>query len=251
MTTHSPALIENHADIATVDGVSDSYFVHPATGKHPAVLMWTDIMGLRLAFKGLAKRLAADGYAVLVPNPFYRSSKAPVLPEGSRLNDDTRKIVAPMMQALNPETHVNDARACIAWLDTQQAVDTGRKIGTMGYCMGGPIALRTAATRADRVGAVATFHGSRLVTDQPDSPHLLFDKLQAACLIAIAENDDLREPFAKDRLRAAATAAGVSAEIEVYPAMHGWCAPDSMAHNPEQAERAWARMLALFKKALV
>jgi carboxymethylenebutenolidase len=222
--------------------------VHSAEGKHPAVLIWTDIMGLRLAFKGLARRLAADGYAVLVPNPFYRISKAPVLPEGSQLNDDTRKIVGPMMQALNAEMHVSDARACIEWLDAQQGWTQNR---TMGYCMGGPIAVRTAATRADRVGAVATFHGTRMVTDQPDSPHLLFDKLQAACLIAIAENDDQREPFAKDSLRAAATAAGVSVEIEVYPAMHGWCAPDSKAHNPEQAERAWARMLALFKKALV
>lgn len=251
MTTEPPALIEHHVDIATADGVSDSYFVHPAGGRHPAMLMWTDIMGLRLAFKGLARRLAADGYAVLAPNPFYRSSKAPALPEGSRLNDDTRKVVAPMMQALNAETHVTDARACIAWLDTQQSVDTGRRMGTMGYCMGGPIALRTAATRADRVGAVATFHGSRMVTDQPDSPHLLFDKLQAACLFAIAENDDQREPNAKHHLRAAAAQAGVSAGIEVYPAMHGWCAPDSLAHNPEQAERAWARMLALFKEALV
>jgi carboxymethylenebutenolidase len=158
--------------------------------------------------------------------------------------------VMPLARALNPQTHATDAKAFIAWLDAQPQVDTAKKIGTIGYCMGGPIVMRTAATVPDRIGAACTFHGGGLATNNAESPHLLIPKMKAQYLIAIAENDDQRDPGAKNTLREAFAAAKLNAEIEVYPAGHGWCPPDTKVYNEEQAEKAWGRMLNLFGKTL-
>jgi carboxymethylenebutenolidase len=242
---------ESEVAIETPDGTADAYFVHPASGKHPAVLYWPDIFGLRPAFRQMGKRLAESGYAVLVVNPFYRTKRAPTAPEKADFDDpETRKLLMDLKGTLGPATARTDAQAFIAWLDAQAAVATNRRAGTAGYCMSGPIAFETAAIGPERVGAVATFHGGGLVTDQPDSPHLLIPKMRAQFLIAIAENDDQKQPEAKTTLRDAFAKAGRTAEIEVYPALHGWCPPDSAVYKAEQAERAWERLLALFKAAL-
>lgn len=239
-------------EVKTLDGTADAFFVHPKNGKHPGVLIWPDIFGLRPAFKGMATRLAEGGYAVLVVNPFYRIKRAPTAPEHPDFNDPaTRDALMKMKDSLSAATAQVDAKAFVAYLDGQSAVDGTRKIGTTGYCMGGPLALRTAGAVPDRVGAAATFHGGGLVTDQPDSPHLLIPKMKAQFLIAIAENDDAKEPTAKDTLRTAFAAAKLPAEIEVYAGTkHGWCPTDSPVYDHDQAEKAWSRMLALFTRAL-
>lgn len=243
---------ESDVMIQMEDGVSDSYFVRPKTGKHPAVLIWPDIRGLRQAFRTMGKRLAMQGYSVLVANPFYRDAKAPVVPEGSSFRDpDTRKLLIGMARKLTQGASMSDAQAYIAFLDGQDSTDTSRKVGTAGYCMGGPLIMRTAGAVPERVGAAASFHGGGLVRDSDDSPHLLIPQSPAHVLHAIAENDHERSPDTKDRLIAAYKAAGVPAEIEVYAGtLHGWCPPDSRVYNKEQAERAWSRMLALFDRAL-
>jgi carboxymethylenebutenolidase len=242
------------ADVAikTSDGTADAYFVHPAQGKHPGILIWPDIFGLRPAFRQMATRLAESGYAVLVINPFYRTQKAPTAPDHPDFNDPaTRQALMGLAGTLNPTTAVTDAKAFIAFLDSQPSVDKKRKIGTTGYCMGGPFVLRTAATFPDRVGAGATFHGGGLVTDKPDSPHLLIPEMKAHFLIAIAENDDKKQPEAKDVLRDSFAKTKLPAEIEVYTGtMHGWCPPDSQVYNHDQAEKAWSRMLALMQSTL-
>jgi carboxymethylenebutenolidase len=243
---------ESDVQVETPDGVADCYFVHPSSGRHAAVLVWPDIFGLRPAFRLMGRRLAEAGYSVLVVNPYYRKMKAPVIAEGASFQDPAvREFLMPLATSLNPETQVTDAKAFVAYLDAQPAVDTTRRIGTTGYCMGGPFVMRTAATLPERIGAGASFHGSRLVVDDPASPHLLIGQMRASFLIAIAENDHEREPETKGILRKAFDDAGLQAEIEVYAgAMHGWCPPDSQVYNPAQAERAWARMLALFEHAL-
>jgi carboxymethylenebutenolidase len=244
-------VVETDVTIQTPDGVADCYFVHPASGSHPAVLIWPDILGLRPAFRAMGKRMAEAGYSVLVVNPFYRSAPSPVVPDGASFQDpDIRSIVMPMAGALNAQTHVTDARTFVAWLDQQASVDTARKIGTMGYCMGGPIVMRTAAALPERIGAGGSFHGGGLNTANADSPHLGIPNMKAHMLIAIAQNDDERDPESKNVLRAAFDAAGVEAEIEVYAAMHGWCVPDFPIYHEELAERAWGRMLAIFETAL-
>ncbi len=239
-------------DIPTPDGTADAYFVHPAKGRHPGVLIWPDIFGLRPAFRTMATRLAESGYAVLVVNPFYRARRAPTAPENPDFNDPpTRQALMALMGALTPATTQVDARAFVSFLDAQPAVDRQRKLGTMGYCMGGPLVLRTAATVAGRVGAGASFHGGGLVTDSADSPHRLIPQMHARFLVAIAANDDEREPQAKATLREAFAAAKLPAEIEVYAGtLHGWCPTDSKVYNHDQAEKAWSRMLDLFKTAL-
>tara|TARA_R110002072_G_scaffold269868_3_gene429612 strand:- start:165117 stop:166049 length:933 start_codon:yes stop_codon:yes gene_type:complete len=245
-------VMEMDVTIQTPDGTADCYFVHPVSGRHPAVLMWPDILGLRPAFREMGKRLAQSGYSVLVVNPFYRSAPSPVVPEGASFQDPAiRSVVMPMAGALNARTHVTDARTFVAWLDRQASVDTNRKIGTMGYCMGGPIVMRTAAALPDRIGAGGSFHGGGLATDNADSPHLGIPDMDAHMLIAVAANDDERDPGNKDILRQAFAAADVPAEIEVYEgAMHGWCVIDSAVYHQAQAERAWGRMLAIFETAL-
>jgi carboxymethylenebutenolidase len=242
------------ADVAikTPDGVADAYFVHPAKGKFPGVLIWPDIFGLRPAFKEMANRLAESGYSVLVINPFYRTKKAPTAPDHPDFNDPaTRQALMGLAGTLTPETAVTDGKAFVAFLDNQPSVDKKRKLGTTGYCMGGPFVFRTAAAFPDRVGAGATFHGGGLVTDKPDSPHLLIPQMKAHFLIAIAENDDQKQPEAKDVLRDSFAKAHLPAEIEVYAGtMHGWCPPDSHVYDHDQAEKAWSRLLALFSQSL-
>ncbi len=244
---------ETDVDVATPDGVADCYFVHPATGRHPAVLVWPDVLGLRPAFRAMGKRLAQSGYSVLVVNPFYRDARSPVVGEGASFaQPETREVVLPMARNLNAETHFTDARAFVGFLDRQVAVDTGRSIGTTGYCMGGPMVMRTVAAVPDRLGAGATFHGGGLATDSDDSPHLLIPSTTAQMLHCVAANDDENDPEAKNTLRGAYAAAGIAAEIEVYEGtLHGWCPPDSQVYNEAQAERAWSRLLALFESALV
>lgn len=238
---------ESEVTITTPDGSCDAYFVAPTTGSAPAVLVWPDIFGLRPAFRQMGKRLAEEGYSVLVVNPFYRTQKAPTAPQGGAT---AIADVIPLARTLSATTHTADAKAFIAWLDARAEVDKGRKIGTIGYCMGGPIVMRTAAAVPDRVGAGGSFHGGGLNTANPDSPHLLIPTMKAAFLIAIAENDDARDPESKNVLRKAFDDAKVKAEIEVYPAAHGWCPPDSQVYSQEQAEKAWGRLLALFKTSL-
>jgi carboxymethylenebutenolidase len=246
-------LTETEVDITTPDGVADAYFVHPSKGAHPGVLMWTDILGLRPAFRDMGKRLAASGYAVLVPNPFYRVSRAPVVAEGASFDDDaTRQRLMSLMATLTPAVQVSDATAYVGYLASQPAVDRKRKMGSAGYCMGGPMTMRTAAALPDRIGAGASFHGANLASDKPDSPHLLVPTMKARYLIAIAESDDQRDPAAKTLLREAFAKATRKAEIEVYAGtIHGWCVLDSKVYNQPQAEKAWSRMLTLFQSALV
>lgn len=243
------AVTESDVTITTPDGTADAYFVHPASGTAPAVLVWPDIFGVRPAFRQMGKRLAESGYAVLVVNPFYRTKKAPTADNGAAT---AIAALMPLAQTLNAGTHTTDAKAFIAWLDQQSSVAKNRKIGTQGYCMGGPIAFRTSAAMPDRVGAVASFHGGGLVTPNPDSPHTLASKTKAQFLVAIATNDDQRAPNEKIVLKDTFAAAKRPAEIEVYEnAAHGWCPPDSGVYNEPQAERAWSRLLALYSKALV
>jgi carboxymethylenebutenolidase len=239
-------------EVSTPDGAADAYFVHPVSGAHAGVLIWPDAFGLRPAFKQMGSRLAQAGYSVLVVNPFYRTAKAPVVPEGANFQDEAiRNTVMPLMRSLTAATQTTDASAFVSFIDAQAAVDKRRKIGTAGYCMGGRITMRASAARADRIGAGASFHGGGLVTDASDSPHLLVPKMHARYLFAIAENDDTREPQAKDVLREGFASAGLPAEIEVYEGtLHGWCPPDSPVYNEAQAERGWSRMLALFATAL-
>jgi carboxymethylenebutenolidase len=206
------------------------------------------IFGLRPATRQMGKRLAESGYAVLVVNPFYRAKKAPTAEQGAATPIAS---LTPLAQALNETPQMTDAKAFVAWLDRQPSVATNKKIGTQGYCMGGPIAFRTAAAVPDRVGAVASFHDGGLVSAAPNSPHLQAAKSKAQFLIAIAANDDQRAPNDKTTLKDTFEKAGLPAEIEVYTgAAHGWCPPDSGVYNEPQAEKAWSRLLALYGKAL-
>jgi carboxymethylenebutenolidase len=245
---NAASVTEADVNVTTPDGTADCYFVHPASGATAGVLVWPDIFGLRPAFRQMGKRLAESGYSVLVVNPFYRAKKAPTAEAGAATPIDK---VRPLAQGLNETTHMTDAKAFIAWLDGQSSVSKTRKIGTQGYCMGGPIAFRTAAAVPNRVGAVASFHGGGLVTDMPNSPHLAAAKSKAQFLIAIAANDDERSPKDKDVLKDTFAKAALPAEIEVYAgAAHGWCPPDSHVYNEPQAEKAWSRLLVLYGKAL-
>ncbi|HTM47905.1 MAG TPA: dienelactone hydrolase family protein [Bryobacteraceae bacterium] len=240
------AVVESEVTVTTPDGSADCYFAHPATGSAPGVLVWPDIFGLRPAFRQMGKRLAESGYSVLVVNQFYRSKKAPTAENGSATPIPQ---LLPLAQSLNETTHMTDAKAFVAWLDRQSSVAKNRKMGTQGYCMGGPIAFRTASA-SDRVGAVASFHGGGLVRDAPNSPHLQAARTKAQFLIAIAANDDAKSPDEKNVLKDTFAKANVPAEIEVYTGAHGWCPPDSRVYNEQQAEKAWSRLLALYGKAL-
>jgi carboxymethylenebutenolidase len=236
---------EQDVTIKTPDGTCDAYFVHVATGNAPGVLIWPDIFGLRPAFRQMGKRLAESGYSVLVVNPFYRTQKAPTASKGSATPIGE---LMPLAKQLSPTTHMTDAKAFTAWLDSQAPVAKNRRMGTQGYCMGGPMAFRTAAANPDRVGAVASFHGGGLVTQAPDSPHTLLSKTKAAVLVAIAANDDQRAPTEKDVLKETFSKSGNAAEVEVYSGAHGWCPPDSTVYNMADAEKAWTRLLALYSK---
>lgn len=241
-------------EIRTPDGTCDAALFTPrAAGTYPAVLMWPDALGLRPAFRDMGRRMAASGYVVLVPNPFYRSKRAPVFGPGfSFQNPDDMKRLGELRAPMTPEAIGRDAVAFLGFLDAQPKTAKAKKAGVVGYCMGGPMTLQTAAAAPDRIGAGVSCHGGGLVTDRPDSPHLLVPKIKAAYHFAIAVNDDQRQPDAKDKLREAFAAARLPATIEVYPGtQHGWCVPDSAIYNQAQAERAWAAMLALYKERLV
>jgi len=253
-------LVETEVTIKTPDGTCDAAFIHPSTGSHPGVLIWTDAFGLRPAMRDIGKRIAAEGYSVLVPNPFYRVAKAPVFNSASSFNFQDQAEMAkltPLMGSVNAAGAAEkDAAAYVAFLDAQSQVSKAKKIGTQGYCMGGALVVKTAAALPDRIGAGASFHGGGLVTDKADSPHLLAPKIKARMYFGVASNDDQRQPDAKDKLREAFAAAKVPAEIEVYPARHGWCVPDmpvnsgTPIYSMPEAERAWSKLVALYKMAL-
>jgi len=245
---NAATVTESEVTITTPDGTADCYFVHPSSGTAPGVLIWPDIFGLRPAFRQMGKRLAESGYSVLVVNPFYRTHKAPTAAAGTAtpISD-----LMPLARSLTETTEMTDAKAFLAWLDAQPSVAKNRKVGTQGYCMGGPMAFRTAAAVSERVGAVATFHGGGLVTTQPNSPHLEAAQSKAQFLVAIAANDDARSPNDKTALKETFAKANLPAEVEVYDGTaHGWCPPDSSVYNEPKAEKAWARLLALYGKAL-
>jgi len=254
-------IVETSVTVKTPDGMCDAMFIHPTTGTHPAVLIWPDAFGLRPAMRDIGKRIAAEGYSVLVPNPFYRSAKAPVFDDPSKFDFGNQADMAKLqglMGPLNaPGVAERDAVAYVAFLDAQQQVDKTKKIGTQGYCMGGPLVVKTAAAVPNRIGAGASFHGGGLVTDKPDSPHLLAPKIKARMYFGVASNDDMRQPDAKDKLKESFAAAKVPAEIEVYQgSLHGWCVPDmplqngKPIYNKPDAERAWGKLVGLYKTAL-
>lgn len=245
-------VVEEDVLVETPDGMADCYFVRPASGAHAAVIVWPDIMGIRTSFRMMGKRLAESGYSVLVVNPYYRTAKGPVIADGESFGEPAvRERLMPHARSLSPETCVTDGRAFVKYLDQQASVDTSRKIGTTGYCMTGSYTMRLAAAMPERIGAGGSFHGGGLATDAADSPHLLIPEMKAGFLIAIAENDDEKDPNAKVLLREAFDKAGLNAEIEVYEGtLHGWCPPDSRVYNKAQAERAWGRLLALFEREL-
>lgn len=259
-TFGAESVVETDVTIKTEDGTADACFTHPASGSHPGVLIWPDAAGLRPVMRAMARRLAAEGYAVLVPNPFYRLSKSPQFETAANLDFSDQAVMNKVLSLMASVTAAGlaekDARAYVAFLDSQREVDRTRKIGTQGYCMGGGLVVRTAATVPGRLGAGASFHGGGLVTDKPDSPHLLAPRIKARMYFGIASNDDERQPEAKTVLKDAFAKAGVPTEIEVYPARHGWCIADmpiekgAPVYDPTQAERAWGKLLALYKAAL-
>ncbi len=255
-------VVATDVTIKTPDGSCDAAFFHPAGGAHPGVVMWTDVFGLRPTYREFGRRLAAEGYAVLVPNPFYRTAKAPLFDDPSKFDfsnaDNRARLQSLTAPAMAPGAVEKDATAYIEWLDAQSAVNKRLKIGTQGYCMGGPLVLRTAAAVPGRVGAGASFHGGGLVTDMPDSPHLLAPKIKARLYIAIAASDDAKQPDAKDKLKEAFAAAKVTAEVVVYAeTQHGWCVPDmpmqmgKPIYDKAEAETAWSHLLTTYKAALV
>ncbi len=248
------AVVETDVNVKTPDGICDAVFIHPKKGSHPGVLIWPDSGGLRPAFRDLGRRIAAEGYSVLVPNHLYRMAKAPVFDPSFDFTkpadrEKYRQITAPFFA---PGAAERDAVAYIEFLAAQKQVNKKRKIGTHGYCLGGAYVIKTAALFPERVGAGASFHGGFLATAKPDSPHLLAPKIKARLYFAIASDDNKREPEVKDKLREAFAAAKVRAEIEVYPnALHGWCVPDSKnAYNKSDADRAWTKLVELYKSAL-
>jgi carboxymethylenebutenolidase len=255
-------VVETNVEIKTPDGTCDAAFIHPAAGAHPAVIIWPDAFGLRPSMRDMAKRLAQEGYSVLVPNPFYRVQKAPVFENASNFNfgdPGQRGKLTPLMGSINAAGAAEkDAKAFVAWLDMQPQVDRNKKIGTQGYCMGGPLVVKTAAAVPTRIGAGASFHGGGLVTANPDSPHLLASKIKARMYFGIAANDDMQQPDAKTKLKESFAAAKVPAEIEVYSqSQHGWCVPDmpkqasgDPIYNKVDAEKAWTKLLALYKASL-
>jgi carboxymethylenebutenolidase len=254
-----PNVIENDVEIRTPDGTCDAAFIRPKSGRYPGVLLWADAFGLRPVTREMGKRLAAEGYAVLVPNPFYRVSRAPFTTAAGfnfQNKDDMAKLM-PLFASIKPPGNAErDTAAYVSFLDAQPEVDKARKMGAQGYCMGGALVMRSAATLPDRIGAAASFHGGGLVTDGPDSLHLLAPKIKARMYFGVASDDDQKQPDAKDKLRQAFQAAGVSAEVELYGALHGWCMPDmpvkngTLVYNEAEAERAWSNLLALYQTAL-
>lgn len=247
------AVVEKDVEVTTPDGKADAALYYPeGKGSWPAVLIWPDVVSLRPAFREMGRRLAGEGYVVLVPNLYYRTRKAPVVDGTFNFSnaDDRAKIMA-MRATVTREANIRDATAHLAFLDAQPQTNKAKKAGVQGYCMGGALSIVTAATLPDRIGAVGSFHGGGLATAAPDSPHLLLGKTRAEYLIAWAKNDDTKDPDEKVRLKAAMDAAGRKAKIEVYNADHGWCVKGSQVYDEAEAERAWAELLAMYKRALV
>ncbi|NEX93148.1 dienelactone hydrolase family protein [Caulobacter sp. 17J65-9] len=245
-------VVEQDVEVKTPDGTADAALFYPSgKGTWPAVLMWPDIMGLRPVFREMGRRLAAQGYVVLVPNPFYRSKRAPVVEGAFDFNnpEDRAKLTA-LRAAMTNEGTDKDAVAYLAFLDAQPQTNRKRKAGVQGYCMGGPLSFRTAAAVSDRIGAVGSFHGGGLTTDKPDSPHLLIPKTHASYLVCVAQNDDAKQPESKDILKKAFADAGLKATVEVYPADHGWCVKGGQTYNEASAEKAWGELTKLYKEAL-
>jgi carboxymethylenebutenolidase len=243
---------ETDVVVPTPDGKADAVLFHPAgSGTWPAVLMWPDILGLRPVFRDMGRRLAAAGYVVLVPNPFYRVKRAPIVtgPFDFNNKDDVAKIMA-FKTGLTDAMVDKDAAAFITFLDAQKQTNRRKGAGVQGYCFSGPLAFHTGAVRSDRIRAVATFHGGGLVTKDADSPHLLIPKTKASFVVAIARNDDAKQPEAKDVLKKAFAAAKRPATVEVYPADHGWCVAGSQPYDQAQAEKAWAELLKLYRANL-
>jgi carboxymethylenebutenolidase len=252
-------VVETMVEIKTPDGTCDAAFSHPTTGSYPAVIIWADAFGLRPALREMGKRLAGEGYAVLAPNPYYRVGKGQLLDTKTFSFQNDRAKLAPLMGSITADGAAEkDAAAFVAWLDTQKQVNASKKIGTQGYCMGGPLVMRTSAAVANRIGAGASFHGGGLVTKNPNSPHLLVPKIKAKMYFGVASNDDMQQPDAKDQLKAAFDAVNNPAKIEVYSnALHGWCMSDMPVaagappiYNQADAERAWGELLGLYKAAL-
>ncbi len=247
-------VVETDVEVKTADGTCDAaLYTPPGKGKHAAVLIWTDILGLRPVFREMGRRLASQGYVVLVPNPFYRSQRAPVVDAAFDFSKpEDRAKVMPMAAKLSADTARIDATAFIAFLDAQPQTDRKKPIGVQGYCMGGPLTYRTAGFVPGRIGAAATFHGGGLVSDKPDSPHLLIPQMKAEVLTLVADNDDKRSPNDKETLRKAFADARRPAKVEVYEgAAHGWTVKGSAVYKEDAAEKAWAELTALYKRTLV
>jgi carboxymethylenebutenolidase len=251
-------VMETDVEIKTPDGTCNAAFIHPRSGSHPGVIIWTDIFGLRPSMREMGKRIASEGFSVLVPNPFYRVGKNQY-DDASKVNFQTEypTKLAPLAASIGAAGAAEtDAVAYVEFLDAQKQVNKNKKIGTQGYCMGGPLVFRTCATVPDRLGAGATFHGGGLVTKNPNSPHLLVPKIKGRMYIGVAANDDKSQPDAKDKLKEAFEAAHVPAEIKVYTSLHGWCVPDmppgpaGPIYNKAEAEMAWGKLVELYKAAL-
>jgi carboxymethylenebutenolidase len=243
---------ERNVTVKTADGSADAALFAPeGKGKWPAVLMWPDILGLRPVFREMGRRLAAQGYVVLVPNPYYRAQKAPVVegPFDFNSKEDMGRI-RKFREGLTDAMVDRDSAAYVKYLSAQPQTDRRRKMGVQGYCMSGPISFRTAAVRPDRIGAVATFHPGALVTDKPSSPHLLIPKSRAAYLVIIAKNDAEKMPKEKPNLDAAFAKAKKSAKVEISSANHGWTVAGSQTYDEQEAERAWAELLRFYRAHL-
>lgn len=251
-SAYAADVTEKDVEVKTADGVADAALFHPVgKGPWPGVLVWCDFLSLRPVFREMGRRLAAAGYVVLVPNFYYRSRKAPVFDGAFDFaNQEHRAKITPMRQALTNEKVAADAAAYIDFIDAQPQTNKKKKVGVQGYCMGGPLTVRTAGIRPNRVGAAATFHSGALITTAPDSPHLLIPKSKAAYLIATAQNDDKQRPTEKDELRKLFADNKLKATVEVYAADHGWCVKGGPVYNEAEAERAWAELLKLYKTSL-
>ena len=246
-------IVEQEVSIETKDGVCDAVLFFPREGKFPATLIWTDIRGLRQSFKLMGKRLASQGYVVLIPNPFYRSSPAPAPRKGFNYFDlEQRKKVFSMMKLLIAKGAAErDTSYFVKFLKNHVSVDNSRKMGVSGYCMGGPLAFRSASHVPNFISAVASFHAGGLVTKDEDSPHVLIKKSKSRFYIAIASDDDKKNPNEKDQLRMSFSEADLEAEIEVYDKMkHGWCVSDSSVYSYTKAEAAWSKLIDMYNEVL-